>query len=169
MIEESNFLDELIAEAEQKEEKQTLAYFDLIVTEVARLEDEIAYNFQQSEEEAAIVHDWALKRNSVLQERSNLLRLKLEAFIRHENNKTIDLPRGTLKIRKMPDKVEITDMDLFLSGANQNTISVIPESIKADLSKIKAYIKNSGRTPQGVTLILGKEEFKLTIKSKEIL
>ena len=95
MIEESNFLDELIAEAEQKEEKQSLAYFDLIVTEVARLEDEIAYNFQQSEEEAAIIHDWALKRNSVLQERSNLLKLKLEAFIRHEGKKTIDLPRGT--------------------------------------------------------------------------
>lgn len=164
---ETNFLDELLLEAEVKEQKQTLGYYDLVVMEVARLEDEIARNFNNAEEEVEIINSWALRRNNVLQEKANFLKIKLESFIREEGKKTIDLPHGTLKIRKMPDKVEISDMETFLTNANQDMITIIPESLKPDLTKIKAYIKNSGRVPQCVNVIEGKDEFKLTIKTKE--
>ncbi len=167
MTEETNFIEDLIAEAEANEEKKTLAYFDLIIMEIARLEEEISENFNNSDQEAAIIKQWALSRNNVLQEKSDFLKLKLENFIREEGKKTIDLPHGTLKIRKLPDKVEITDIETFLLNANQDVVTIIPESVKPDLTKIKTYIRNSGRQLPGVTIIEGVEQFKLTLKSKE--
>lgn len=167
---ESNFLDELLAEAEIKEEKRTSAFFDLIVMEVSKLESEISYNFTEMEKEIEIIKEWALKRNSVIQERADFLKLKLESYIRQEGKKTIDLPHGTLKIRKMPDKVEITDLNLFLTKANSEMLTVIPEQVKPDLNKIKSFIKMTTKIPEGVTLIEGREEFKLALKNypKEI-
>ncbi|MDQ7815878.1 MAG: host-nuclease inhibitor Gam family protein [Melioribacteraceae bacterium] len=162
---ENNFLDELLAEAEVKDEKRTSAFFDLLVMEVAKLEGEISDNFSEMEKEIEIIKEWALKRNSVIQERANFLKLKLESYIREEGKKTIDLPHGTLKIRKMPDKVEITDLSLFLSKANSEMLNIIPEQVKPDLSKIKSFIKMTTKLPEGVTLIEGKEEFKLTLKN----
>ncbi len=165
--ETTNFLDELLAEAEIKEEKQTAAYYDLLIAEVSRLENEIAGNFTEAEKEAAIISDWALRKNATLQERSAFLKLKLEAYIREEGKKTIDLPHGVLKIRKSPDKVEISDMEVFLANANSQMVNVVPESVKPDLSKIKAYMKMTGGKPiAGVTVIEGVESFKLTLRNQ---
>lgn len=162
---ESNFLNELLAEAEVKEEKRTSAFFDLIVMEVSKLESEISHNFTEMEKEIEIIKEWALKRNSVIQERADFLKLKLESYIRQEGKKTIDLPHGTLKIRKMPDKVEITDLNLFLTKANSELLTVIPEQVKPDLNKIKSFIKMTTKIPEGVNLVEGREEFKLTLKT----
>jgi len=168
MIEEKSFIDELLAEAEQKEELQSEAYADLLIAEVSKLEADIAKNFKTAEEEINIINEWSLKKNSVIQERANLLRLKLENFIKESGKKTIDLANGTLKMRKMPDKVEITDMETFLANANSQMLTVVPEQVKADLTKIKAYLKMTGGKPiAGVTLLEGKEEFRLTLKSQE--
>lgn len=164
-MDEVNFLDELLAEVEIKEEQQTAAYFDLVIAEVAKLETEIAANFTEAKKETEIIDEWALKRNSVLQERANLLKLKLEGYIRGEGKRTLSLPHGELKIRKMPDKVEITNMELFLSKANSQMVTVVPESIKPDLTKIKAFVKMTTKVPEGVTIIEGREEFKLTIRT----
>ena len=164
--ETTNFLDELLAEAELKEEQRTTAYYDLLVMEVGKLENQIAETFAEAEKEVQIINEWALKRNSVLQEKANLLKLKLESYIREEGKKTIELPHGTLKVRKMPDKVEIADMELFLSKATAQMVTVVPETVKPDLTKIKAFIKmTGGKTPEGVTLIEGKEEFKLSLRN----
>jgi hypothetical protein len=69
-------------------------------------------------------------------------------------------------MRKLPDKVEISDMDKFLESATQEVITIVPETVKPDLNKIKAYLKNSGHILPGITVIEGKEEFKLTINNK---
>lgn len=163
--ETTNFLDELLAEAELKEENQTAAYFDLLILEVSKLEAEISNNFDESTKEIKIITNWALKKNAALQERADFLKLKLENYIRTEGKKTISLPHGELKIRKMPDKVEITDMHLFLSKANDQMLTVVPETVKPDLTKIKAVIKMSGRVPEGVTVIEGEDQFRLTLKN----
>jgi hypothetical protein len=69
----------------------------------------------------------------------------------------------------MPDKVEITDLNTFIENATSQLITVVPESIKPDLTKIKAFIKMTTKIPAGVNLIEGREEFKLTLNnSKEI-
>ena len=159
MNDHSNFIDELLAEAEEKEQAQTRAHFDLLLLEIAKLQEEISNNFSESEKEIEIIKWWALERNSKLQNRTQYYERRLEAFIREEGEKTIDLPHGVLKLHKKPDKVEVVDVPAFLKHAHIDLMRIVPEQIKPDLNKIKLYHKNSGRLPAGVDLIEGKDEF----------
>lgn len=161
-----NFLDELIKEAEEKEERRTEAYFDLLLLEIKRLNSEIEKNFTEADKEAQIIKNWALIKNSQLQNRINWLAVKLEAFIRERKEKTIELPNGILKMHKKPDKVEIVDMDLFLKHARTEMLTVIPEQVKPDLNKIKAWVK-SHLVPKGVKVTEGKVEFSYKINDNK--
>jgi hypothetical protein len=163
-----NFIDELIQEAEQKEEQQTEAYFDLLLLEIKRLNSEIENNFSEADKEVVLIKNWALAKNSKLQNRIDWLAMKLEAFIRERKEKTIELPNGVLKMHKKPDRVEITDLALFLKHARAEMLSVVPEEVKPDLNKIKAWIKGHV-LPKGVTVIKGKEEFSYKLNGKEQL
>ena len=163
MNEDKNFLDELLEEAEAKEEKQTEAYYDLVLLQIKTLTQQIEKNFSQADKECEIIRNWALTRNTMLTERVRILELKLKAFIIETKEKTIDLPNGILKMHKKPDKVEITDVELFLKNAKPNMLIVIPESVKPDINKIKAFIKTRP-VPLGVTVTEGKEEFKYILK-----
>ena len=159
-----NFIDDLIKEAEEKEEKQTEAYYDILLLEIKRLDSEIEKNFTEAEKEAELIKNWALTKNSKLQNRIDWLAIKLEAFIRERKEKTIELPNGVLKMHKKPDRVEITDLALFLKHARNEMLSVVPEEVKPDLNKIKAWIKGH-ILPKGVTVIKGKEEFSYKLNN----
>ena len=165
MMNENNFLEELLLEAELKEIKQTQAYFDLILIEIGKLQSQIEVNFAEAEKEIEIIKEWSLNKNSKLQDKIDFLSRKLEAYIREEGKKTIELPHGDLKFHKKPDRVEIADLELFLQSATSDMIRTQPEEIKPDLNKIKAYIKEKGRIPKGVSVIEGKEEFSYKLKN----
>lgn len=164
---ENNFLDELLLEAEQKEIKQTQAYYDLILIQIGELQSEIESNFAEAEKEIEIIKDWALNQNSKLQDKINLLSQKLEAYIKEEGKKTIELPHGELRYHKKPDRIEISNLDEFLKNATAEMIRIVPEEVKPDLNKIKAYIKNKGKVPNGVTVIEGNPEFSYKLNRKD--
>ena len=166
LSEATTFIDDLLAEAEIKDADEALAYYDLVVKEVARLESEIAVVTSNTDREVAIIKNWALERNVKFFDRIEFLQLKLEAFIRAQDKKTIELPHGTLKLRAKPDKVEITDMELFMKSATKDFVIVKPEEIKPSLTSIKKWIKMTTKVPDGVAVIEGKTEF--TLKLKEI-
>ena len=161
--ESENFLDELLEEAEQKEEQQTEAYYDLVLLQIKTLSGMIEKNFQEADKECELIKNWALTKNAQTNEKIRLLELKLEAFIKEEGKKTIDLPNGTLKYHKKQDKVEIADLDLFLKKADTELLTIIPEQVKPNLTKIKSYI-GVRPTPDGVKVIEGKEEFTYKLK-----
>ena len=168
MTNDENFLEELLAEAEEKEEKQTEAYYDLVLLQIRTLSKEIEKNFTEAEKECEIIKNWALAKNNQLNEKVKFLEMKLEAFIREEGKKTIDLPNGTLKFHKKQDKVEVEDLELFLKNARAELITIVPEQIKPNLTKIKSYI-GKRPVPEGVKVIEGKEEFAYKIKEiKEV-
>ena len=164
---DNNFLDELLFEAEQKEIKQTAAYFDLILIELGKLQAEIESNFAEAEKEIEIIKEWSLIKNSKLQDKIEMLSRKLEAYIREENKKTIELPHGELRFHKKPDRIEISNLDEFLKSATADMIRIEPEQIKPDLNKIKSYIKEKGRVPKGVTLIEGNQEFSYKLNNRK--
>jgi phage host-nuclease inhibitor protein Gam len=164
---DNNFLEELLLEAEQKEIKQTSAFYDLVLIEIGKLQSEIESNFAEAEKEIEIIKEWTLNKNSKLQDKIEMLSRKLEAFISVEGKKTIELPHGDLKFHKKPDKVEISDLEIFLQSATADMIRVQPEEIKPDINKIKAYIKNKGCIPKGVTVIEGKEEFSYKLNNRK--
>ena len=121
-----NFLDELIAEAEVKQEEQTEAWFDLLLLQIQQLQNQIAYNFNEAEKECSMINGFIIHKNAQLQERMRWLEIKLEAFIRERKEKTIDLAHGTLKLHKKPDKVEISDMELLSNMQSQKCSQSFP-------------------------------------------
>jgi hypothetical protein len=162
-----NFLDELLAEAEQNEELQTESYFDLQLIQLREIKSQITNNFSEAEKEIKIINDWVIRKNLVLQERMKFIELRLEAFIKERNVKTLDLPNGVLKLHKKPDKVEIEDMELFLQNAKPEMLTVVPETIKPDLNKIKSYVKTHLSPPLGISITKGKEEFSYKLIERE--
>lgn len=158
-----SFIDDLIKEAEEKDELRTAAYYDLLLLEIGNLQDQIVDNFSEVEKEIELINRFVLSKNSILQNKIDWLSKKLEAYIKEKGEKTIDLPHGTLKMHKRQDKIEISDLDLFLKHAKKEMLSVIPEQLKPDLNKIKSLVK--GRfIPAGVKVIPGEIEFSYKIK-----
>jgi hypothetical protein len=162
---DKTFLDELLEEAESKEAYNTEAYHDLILMQIKNLQGQIANNFSEAEKEVQHINNWVLQRNLVLDERCKMLARKLEAFIRERQVKTIELPNGILKIRKRQDKIEIENLELFLKHARPEVLTIVPEQVKPDLTKLKAFIKTRP-VPAGVLIIEGKEEFSYKIRKE---
>jgi hypothetical protein len=165
----AKFIDELVKEAEEKEQKLNRELADLMLLEIRNLHEEIERVFDQAEKERTIIKNWAITKNSKLTSRIEWISKKLELFLKEENVKTLELAFGSLRFRKQPDRVEILDNELFLDNATSNMLSIIPETAKADLNKIKAFIKRSGRTPKGCEIIAGELKFSYSINNhKEI-
>ena len=162
---DKTFLDELLEEAELREEIRTEEYYDLVLLQIKNLQGQIASNFSEAEKEIQHINNWVLNRNMVLDERCKMLARKLESFIRERQVKTIELPNGTLKMHKKPDKIEIENLELFLKHARPEVLTIIPEQVKPDLSKIKNFIKRKP-VPAGVIIIEGKEEFSYKLRTE---
>lgn len=160
-------MDDLLAEVEEKELQQTEAYFDLLLLEIQELQNRINKTFAEAEKEIDIINQWAITSNSKLQDRINFIEKKLEMFIKQKGDKTVELAHGILKYRKKPDKVEIKDLELFLKHAKPEMLNIVPEEIKPDLNKIKAYLKGHYTIPPGIEITEGKEEFSYKLKEEK--
>ena len=162
----TDFIEELLLEAEQKEKELLLAHVDLLLREVKKLEESISSNFSQAEEEKKIIDDWVMTKNVKLQDKIDRITTQLKLFMDTQDDevKTIDLPHGKLLRRKQPDKIEIVDLEEFLLNANRSMINLQPEIVKPNLNKIKAFYKMTQKVPQGTMLIEGKEKFSIKLK-----
>ncbi len=161
------FIDELVKEAEEKEQKLNRELADLMLLEIRNLQEEIERVFDQAEKERTIIKNWAITKNSKLASRIEWISKKLELFLKEENVKTLELAFGSIRFRKQPDRIEILDNELFLNNANSSCLMIVPETAKADLNKIKAFIKRSGRTPKGCEIIPGEIKFSYTINNHQ--
>lgn len=164
-MDDKNFLDELLEEAEAKEMQNTEAFMDLLLLEIKQLNNKVAANFSTAESEIALIKSWAIQKNTILEERKKFLERKLEAFIKERGEKTISLPNGELKYHRKQDKVLITDMDAFLAKANHELLIEVPSSYKPNLTNIKKWIK--AKPIAGVTLIEGKQEFTYKLNNQK--
>ena len=170
MEEDKNFLDELLEEVEARETTLHLAHVDLVLGEISNLEEQIAKNFEETEKEKAILDDWTLRKNSKLQERIDWMSRKLEAFMREQGDdvKTIEVCNGKLLRRKQPNKIEIIDMDKFMSNNNLYQLGTLqPEILKPNLNMIKAFINSTKRLPLGVRVVEGTEKFSIKLNNKK--
>ena len=161
-----SFIDQILKEAEEKDQRLMESHLDLILIEIRKLEEEIEKNFDTAAQEREIIKNWALERNSMFSSRIEWLTKRLERFLKEENLKTLDLPNGILRIRKQTDKVTIVDEEKFYKNATSAILNIIPESAKPDLLKIKAWIKKTGRVPAGVEVTSSEEKFSYTIKKE---
>ena len=100
---DSNFINNMLLEIEAKEKQMELSHVDAVLIEIASIQSQIEKNFQQAQVEHELISEWAIQRNSKLQERIEWLTRKIEAFMNEAepNTKTLDLPHGILQKRKM--------------------------------------------------------------------
>jgi len=161
--EQSTFIDELLSEAEQQETREIEAYLDMAVREIAELQKAMEQTNLIARKDIELINIWQTNENHKRAERINRLQAKLESYIRASEKKTISLPHGTLKLRQKPDKVEVTDVDLFIKNATKDMVTIAPEQVKPSLSGIKKWIKMTNKIPQGIKLIKGEVEFSLKL------
>ena len=163
---ESDFIDQLLKEVEEKEQKLSREFADLMLIEISQLEKQIQSNFEQAAREREIIKNWSLKINSKLVSKIEFLSKKLEVFIKETGEKTISLPNGILKNHKKPDRIEVEDLELFLKNARPEWLTVIPEQAKPNLVAIKNHIKTRP-IPKGVKVIEGEVEFSYKLNGVE--
>ena len=162
---QENFIDELLREAEEKEIRLTYEYADLILLEIKTLQNKIEHITETTKKEIQILEEWSLNKAVKHQDRVEFLEKKLNKFILEANEKTVDLANGTIRLRKSREKLEVFDMEKFLSNKYSPELIRSKEEIKPDMQKIKNFINRSGKVPLGVKVIPGNEnEFSYKIK-----
>lgn len=104
---ESNFIDEMLLEIEEKEQQMELAHADMVLKEISSLQSGISKILEQAEEEKLIIHEWAIQRSAKLTDRVEWLTKKLEAFMNEQEAsvRTIDLAHGQLLDLKEVEKI----------------------------------------------------------------
>jgi phage host-nuclease inhibitor protein Gam len=163
------FIDELLQEAEVKEKQQieemNKLRADQILSALAVLEQQAEDVNKLADEETSIIEEYRQSELQKIEKKASWLAWQLEQFIKSTNEKTMNLPHGTLKLRLGRDKVEITDIDAFLPFAQKKgLLRPVPESYEPDLSKIHEYIKISKVVPAGVIVIPAQNKFSYTTK-----
>ena len=163
----ASFIDQIVGEAEENEQKLNCELADMMLLEIRNLQEEIEQTFEQAERERTIIKNWAITKNSKLTNRIEWISKKLELFLKEEGVKTLELAFGTIRFRKQPDRIEIVDDEVFLNNATSNILTIVPETAKADLNKIKAFIKQTGRIPQGCEEFPGEIKFSYKINNQK--
>ena len=159
-----HFMDELLLEAEKAEEKQRLEMTklraDQVLMAIQLLEDKSTEVKQLFVDEMKILEEYRDVEQERLNKKIRWLAWNLEQFMRQTDEKTINLPHGTIKLRMGRDKVDVIDIQKFLSDqANQKFLRSIPESYQPDLQAISQHIKQTGAIPDGVNLIPAETKF----------
>jgi len=87
----ASFIDQIVNEAEEKEQKLNREMADLMLLEIRNLQEEIEKTFEQGEKERTIIKNWSITKASKLTNRVEWLSKKLEVFLKEEGVKTLDL------------------------------------------------------------------------------
>jgi hypothetical protein len=162
-----NFMDELLAEVEEKEEKRKLELdrlrADQLLTAIGTLEQRADEINGLADSEIKLIEEYRSVELTKVQKKISWLAWNLEQYIRSSGEKTINLPHGTIKLRLGRDKITVVELHEFLDDtSNQKFLKVIPESYQPDISAIHEYIKSTGDIPSGVELKPAETKFSYT-------
>lgn len=131
---------------------------------LAKIEAERKENEQLAQLERERIDEWERDMKARSDQEASRFTQALEAFHRAElarddHAKTIRLPAGTLKARKLPDKLTVDD-ELFVPWAtitHPELLRVIPERREPDKPAIKKLIDDKPVDPDSGELIPGVE------------
>jgi hypothetical protein len=164
-----NFMDELLAEVEEKEEKRKLELdrlrADQLLTAIGTLEQRADDINDLADSEIKLIEEYRETEITKVQKKISWLSWNLEQFARTSGEKTINLPHGSLKLRLGRDKVTVVEIQKFLDvPSNQKYLKIIPESYEPDIQAIHDHIKATGHIPDGVDMKPATSKFSYTTK-----
>lgn len=162
----TSFIDELLAESEQKEKLQLIEMSrlraDQVLAALTVLEHQADEVNKLADDEIKIIEEYRQSELQKIEKKASWLAWQVEQYIRSTNEKTINLPHGKLKLHLGRDKVQIIDMDKFTKvAASRGLLRTISESYEPDLPKILDYLKQNRLLP-GVALIAAQSKFSYT-------
>jgi hypothetical protein len=125
-------------------------------------------NQEMADAEIQRIREWLESENSELQSSITFFESKLAEYMQKENAqdpkcRSIKLPHGTIRLRKMPLKWEFDD-DKTITYLEQNYPDMIQIIKKYDKSKVKELIKKSGETWDGVSIEEQPDKFEVEVK-----
>ena len=149
-----NFLDELLKEAEEADEKKRIhmskVRCDQVLQSIAVLETKAEEVNSIAEHEQKIIAEWQQQENGKLERQIAWFAKQCEEYIRSSGDKTIQLPHGKLSLRAGKAKVSIVDEAAFMRIAEkEGLVRVKPEEKLPDILKIHEYIRINRFPPAG--------------------
>ncbi len=162
-----NFIDELLAESEVKEQQHLLQMnklkADQILAALAVLEKQSDEVNKLANDELQIIEDYRATELEKIAKKAVWLEHNLEEFIRSTDEKTINLPHGSLKLRLGRDKLEITDLSAYLPFAKRKgLLRHVEASDQPDMLMLYNYFKLNNSIPAGVIVIPATAKFSYT-------
>jgi hypothetical protein len=159
----TTFMDELLAEVEEKEQQRKLELdllkADQLLMAVSKLESQMNEVNKLANDEIALIENYRNNELERIEKKRSWLLFNLEGFARQQceanGSKSIRLPHGSLALRKGRDKVEIDNLEVFMKvAARHGLLRITPEKKDPDLQAISAWIKlHGGEIPIGVKFI----------------
>ena len=102
------------------------------------------------EKEVFRLKAWLQKETDKEENRIEHLQGMLYQWYITQNEKSISLPSGRVRIRKLPDKFNFTDETAVIAWAKVHQPKSIRVKEEIDKNEIKRYIKETGEIPDGV-------------------
>ena len=163
------WLQELLDAEVEKEKKQVIEMSkmkaDQALAAISVLETQINGVNELAEKEITLIQEWNLSEVEKIQKKIDWLVWNLENYMRGTGEKTITLPHGKIGLRMGRDKVEVVDMDRFMTiGQRLGLVRVTPAKTEPDLVAIASYTKLNGKPPAGVMLTPGQPKFSYKTK-----
>jgi len=107
---------------------------------------------------------WKERRTAILQRQYDFYSKSLENWLTITNQKTANLPHGTLQFRKQPIRVEIEDEKSIINAGEFIRIKKSPDKIA-----IKKHYIRTGEIVDGCSIIEPEPKFSLKLIRKEEL
>ena len=169
----TTFMDELLAEVEEKEQRVKLELdrlkADQLLMAVAKLDFQIEDANKLCDDEIKLIEQYRQSEVERIEKKRSWLLFNIEGWARQQQEQTgeksIRLPHGTTALRKGRDKVEVNNLDVFMKvAARYGLLRVTPEKKEPDLQAICGWIKlHGGEIPVGVKFIPATINFSYSL------
>ena len=172
----TSFMDELLAEVIEKEQKVKIDLdrlkADQLLMAVAKLESQMDDVNKLADDEITLIEQYRKSEIERLDKKRSWLLFNVESFWRVQSEqtgeKTLRLPHGTLALRKGRDKIEVENMAVFMKIAPRNGwLRTTPEKQEPDLTAIAAHVRATGEIPLGTRLIPAAVNFSYQLTKGE--
>ena len=143
---------------------------DWALMRVAQLDSDRDFIETQFEAQMYTWHQWKKRELERLErQREYFTRLLESYFLRyretHPRQRTLKLPHGALKIRKMAPAITITQEDLFLTWAEQELPSLVRVKKEPDKKAIRHAVIEDGLALPGVIVTEMPDKFQVEAKT----
>jgi len=157
-----NFVDQMLLELEEKLQLEKIDFdkqnANRALALIGKLEEQMSDVNKLADDEVKLIEQYRQSEIERLEKKRSWLLFNLENFARQQmqqtGEKTIRLPKGQLSMRKGRDRVEISDMSVFMKvAAKYGLLRITEAKQEPDLQAIATHIKRTGEIPIGTKII----------------